>query len=304
MQHGLLDRNLSYKMSGPNSHHYSSQRLKLHYLDWGNHDAPTLVMIHGGYDHCRSWDWMAQALRDEYHVLAPDLRGHGDSEWVIGGSYELTDFAFDIAQLLRHVGHKPVRILGHSFGGFVSLLFAGTFPELVSRLIAIDPFIHYSPQRLRSHREDPVASQLNEWSERLQRISAREPRHYLGLEEARQRMMNENPHLSHDQARHLTINGTKQNEDGSYSWKYDPHYGAMPPQWPAGPECMQLWSRIDCPALLLQGSECSESSDPERNGALACFSNARAVRIPDTGHSVHHQKMDQVLHHVRAVLAD
>ena len=70
-------------MIGPNSHTYFSQRLRLHYVDWGNPDAP-MIMIHGGRDHCRNGDWVVERFRDDYHIIAPDLRGHGDSQWMKG----------------------------------------------------------------------------------------------------------------------------------------------------------------------------------------------------------------------------
>jgi pimeloyl-ACP methyl ester carboxylesterase len=65
---------------GPASHTYFSQRLRLHYVDWGNPGKPPLLLVHGGRDHCRNWDWTAAAFRDDWHVIAPDLRGHGDSQ--------------------------------------------------------------------------------------------------------------------------------------------------------------------------------------------------------------------------------
>jgi len=64
---------------GPASHSYFSQRLRLQYADWGNGDKPPLILLHGGKDHCRNWDWTAQELRKDWHIIAPDLRGHGDS---------------------------------------------------------------------------------------------------------------------------------------------------------------------------------------------------------------------------------
>src|SRR6184192_1883933 len=57
---------------GPTSHYFYSLRLKLHYVDWGNHDKPPLLLIHGGRDHARNWDWVAQDLRRDYHIIAPD----------------------------------------------------------------------------------------------------------------------------------------------------------------------------------------------------------------------------------------
>src|SRR5262245_30876749 len=63
---------------GPTSHYFYSQRLKLHYVDWGAADKPPLLLIHGGRDHARNWDWVAEDLRRDFHIIAPDLRGHGD----------------------------------------------------------------------------------------------------------------------------------------------------------------------------------------------------------------------------------
>ena len=120
----------------PASHTYFSQRLRLHYVDWGNLEAPPLILVHGGRDHCRSWDWVALALRDRYHVIAPDLRGHGDSQWVIGSGYAMIDYVYDLAHLVRQQDLAPVTLLGHSLGGRISLEYAGIYPERVARLIA------------------------------------------------------------------------------------------------------------------------------------------------------------------------
>ena len=94
---------------------------RLHYLDWGNHDKPLLLLVHGQRDHAHNWDWVARELRDEYHIVAPDLRGHGDSAWAIGGNYAITDFVLDIAQLLAAIDKWPVTIVSHSMGAGISL---------------------------------------------------------------------------------------------------------------------------------------------------------------------------------------
>src|SRR6201997_2605671 len=124
--------------SGPTSRIYFSQRLRLHYVDWGNPDAPPLLLVHGGRDHCRNWDWVANVLRQDWHVLAPDLRGHGDSQWSPDGNYSIAGYVYDLAQLIHQQRLAPVRIVAHSLGGVIALRYAGAFPETVSKLVVIE----------------------------------------------------------------------------------------------------------------------------------------------------------------------
>ena len=119
-------------MPGPTSHSYFSQRLRLHYLDWGNPDAPPLLLIHGNRDHAHNWDWTAARLQDRYHIIAPDLRGHGDSQWSAGSMYAPAEFVYDIAQLVHQQELAPLRVVAHSLGGNVALRYAGTYPETSS----------------------------------------------------------------------------------------------------------------------------------------------------------------------------
>src|SRR5438046_9546678 len=90
---------------GPTSHYFYSQRLKLHYVDWGNAERRPLLLLHGGRDHCRSWDWVAADLRRDFHILAPDLRGHGDSASPAGSTYSMIDYLPDLA-----APPKPTRL--------------------------------------------------------------------------------------------------------------------------------------------------------------------------------------------------
>ena len=111
---------------GPTSRIFFSQRLRLHYVDWGNAEAPPLLLVHGGRDHCRNWDWVAEELGRDWHIIAPDLRGHGDSQWSQDGTYTMAGYVYDLAQLIHQQKLAPVTIVAHSLGGNIALRYAGT----------------------------------------------------------------------------------------------------------------------------------------------------------------------------------
>ena len=156
---------------GPTSHYFYSQRLKLHYVDWGNPGKPPLLLIHGGRDHARNWDWVAYALRDDYHIIAPDLRGHGDSQWAVGGSYALIDYTLDVTQLLNALDFFPITIIGHSLGGSVALQYTGTYPKLVKKVVAIEG-LGPPPEMMK---ERPAQERMRTWIGETQGLALRHP---------------------------------------------------------------------------------------------------------------------------------
>jgi len=282
-------------MAGPTSHSYFSQRLRLHYVDWGNEGAPPLVLVHGGRDHCRNWDWVAQALSDKWHVIAPDLRGHGDSSWVDDGNYNMAGYVYDLAQLVHQLGLAPVTLIGHSLGGNICLRYTGIYPEAVRRLIAIEG-LGPSPERQKKMVGETIEERMSKWIDERRALSARLPRRYATIEEAVKRMQEANQHLSPEQARHLTVYGINQNEDGTYSWKFDNYMRSWAPyDLPVG-DIARLWGRIQCPTMLVVGNE-SWASNPEEDGRAAHFSNAEVVAFDEAGHWVHHDQLAGFLDH-------
>lgn len=288
-------------MAGPTSHSYFSQRLRLHYVDWGNPEGPPMILIHGGRDHCRNWDWIAEHFKDEYHIIAPDLRGHGDSQWVIGSSYNQIDYVYDIAQLLNQKNMTPCVVIGHSLGGSISLLYTALHPQNVSKLIAIEG-MGPPPSMLEERLNKPLDERLHDWMKDLRGLSARQVRRYDSLEDAYERMQSENPHLSESQARHLTIHGSNQNEDGTYSWKFDNYVRAFPPTGLPMEEVWKLYGQIECPTMLVRGLE-SWASDPVADGRTKQFTCPLTVEtFADAGHWVHHDQLDGFVKAVRGFL--
>ena len=294
--------------SGPTSHVYFSQRLRLHYVDWGNEEAPPMLLVHGGRDHCRNWDWVARDLSRDYHVIAPDLRGHGDSQWMIGGSYNTVDYVYDIAQLLYQKQMTPATIISHSLGASVSLLYTGLYPETVRKLVAIEGMglssaAARTAEAAASGASAATGRMLDEWVRGARKIAGRLPRRYPTLEEAFQRMQEENPHLSEAQARHLTIHGSNQNEDGTYSWKFDNYVRTTAPVGLTAEQTHHLYERISCPTLLVYGSE-SWVPNPAKDERARYLSRMRLEVIDDAGHWVHHDRLEEFLSIVRGFLAD
>jgi pimeloyl-ACP methyl ester carboxylesterase len=292
---------MSDRMPGPASHTYFSQRLRLHYVDWGHADKPPLLLIHGGRDHCRNWDWTAEALRDEWHVIAPDLRGHGDSQWSPDGSYTMAGYIYDLAQLIHQQRLAPVTIIAHSLGGNIALRYAGIYPETVTALIAIEG-LGPSPQTLAERGSGTIVERMDEYIREQRGLAGRLPRRYASIEDAFHRMQQENPHLSGEQARHLTIHGVNQNEDSTYSWKFDNYVRAWPPYDMRGRDIQLLWSRIACPTLLLYGQE-SRSGNPAEDGRAKAFSNGTVIGIEAAGHWLHHDRLGEFLRVTREFLA-
>jgi len=288
-------------MPGPTSRHFISQRLRMHYVDWGNPDAPPLLLVHGGRDHCRNWDWVAQAFRRDWHVICPDLRGHGDSQWSPDGNYAMSSYIYDLDQLIHQQGLAPVTIVAHSLGGNICLRYSGIFPDKVRKLVAIEG-LGPSPKVIAERRETTMGERMREWVGEQRKLSGRLPRRYPSIEDAFKRMQAENAHLSAEQARHLTEQGVNQNEDGTYSWKFDNYVRAWPPYDMAGRDIQALWARITCPTLLLYGTE-SRSGNPAADGRATHFQHATVTGIDRAGHWLHHDRLDEFLRIVRTFLA-
>jgi len=279
----------------PRHEYYESQRIRLHYAVWGD-GAPPLLLIHGGQDHCRNWDFVASRLIDSYTLYAPDLRGHGDSGWAIGGMYSLPEFVYDTSVLADSLP-RPLVVVGHSLGGAIALQYAGTFPDAVSRVIAIEgwgpPMIEEQPAHLR----------MQQWVQHMHEMERRKPRRYPNREEATRRMIEANPHLTPEMAHHLTLHGTRMNEDGTFSWKFDNYVRIRSPYQFNLEDAMDIWGEIKAPTLLIKGAE-SWAPDPERSGRVRSIPQRQTVVIENAGHWVHHDQLDRVMEVMLDFLAE
>lgn len=275
----------------PESKFFFSQGLKLHYLDWGNDSAPLLLLVHGMRDHARSWDWVARELRDDWHVVAPDLRGHGDSAWSPDGAYHSPYYLLDFTELVDVLTQERLTIVAHSLGGNPATRFAALYPQRIDKLVLVDAMGPTAQVRARWD-ELGVLTRSREWLERIRMLATTPPKRFATLEDAIARMAEANTHLSFEQARHLATHGARQHADG-YGWKCDPRINAILPE-DFAIDLAAYWREITAPTLLCWGTE-SWTTDPAVDGSSAHFREHRNLTFEQAGHWLHHDKLDEFL---------
>jgi pimeloyl-ACP methyl ester carboxylesterase len=281
----------------PESRFYNSQRLKMHYAVWGDEAKPPLILVHGTRDHARSWDRVAEALLDRYCVYAPDLRGHGDSGWALGGNYSIIDYALDIHALGEEIGRAPYTIIGHSLGGGVTLQYAGTFPEKVNRFVTIEGLGGLGWNRERR----PAHVRMRDWIQSMHALEGRSLHSYASIDDATRRMIEANKRLTPGLARQLTEQGVKRAGDG-YTWKFDNYTHAGSPYEFNMEDARDLWNQIRSPMLIVWGSEGwgARGGKPD----LSAFHDYRAVEVAGAGHWVHHDQFEVFMRHVNEFLGE
>ncbi len=274
----------------PISHFYYSHRLKLQFWDFGTEGKPTLILVHGGLDHARNWDWVARSLREHFHVYALDLRGHGNSQQAPGALYTLAEHVLDLSALVDVIGDFPVYLIGHSLGGNIVLHYSGIYPDRVKKLVAIEGLGFPMGHRLNR----PFPDRLREWIESVRKGEQRAVKSYPNLDSAVARMKEVNPHLPEEIARHLTLHGTNWNSDGSLTWKFDNYLRFFSPYTTNPQDMTEVLGNIACPTQLFWGRE-SFFSNPEESGLAQAIKDYRLVAVEKAGHWLHHDQLDLFL---------
>ena len=277
---------------GPTSHSYFSQRLRLHYLDWGNPEAPPLLLIHGNRDHAHNWDWAAARLQDRYHIVAPDLRGHGDSQWSAGSMYAPAEFVYDIAQLVHQQQLAPLRIVAHSLGGNIALRYAGTYPEDVERLVVIEGWGGIVPEPRAAATRRSACGRGSGRSGRSPPASRGATRRSTtptsGCWRPTRTCRPTRPATSRSTA--PTRTRTARTAGSSTTTSTPARSSTCRREDVRG-----LWRNITCPVLLISGSESWLRSGGDPDELVGEFADARHVVVDGAGHWVQHDQLDPFL---------
>jgi pimeloyl-ACP methyl ester carboxylesterase len=265
---------------------------------WGDPSAPAVLCLHGAFDHGRMWDGVAPELAAQgFHVVAPDLRGHGDSSRVSSGHvWEAS--AVDIAVLARRFG--TVGLVGHSFGGGQALFVAAMWPELVRWVVNLDGL---GPPASAFDADADLVQASRDAFAALDRLRRSPPRVYASLDDAAERRRRINVRLPGPWLDHLVRHGTRPVE-GGVAWKADPMFNIGFPGDFDLEVLLEQYALVECPVLVLTGTEpdtWSDLTDPEIATRVSAL---RAIHhtVDGAGHYLHLEQPDSVMAHVRSFL--
>ena len=128
------------------SRHTVLRGMRFHFTEWGDPDAPPVLLLHGGNQSCHSWDLVSLHLSDRYHVYALDQRGHGDTEWSRDLDYSMEAMAADALAFLEDQELEDPVIFGHSMGGRVTLNVLLEVPDAARAAVLVDVGPELSPE--------------------------------------------------------------------------------------------------------------------------------------------------------------
>jgi pimeloyl-ACP methyl ester carboxylesterase len=238
--------------------------LRLHYLDWGAATRPPLILLHGIARHAHTFDHLAADLARDHHVIALDMRGHGDSAWSPEGAYLVEDYVKDLEGLVMQLGLRRVTLLGNSTGGRVVQVFAGLHPDLVERLVVEDVGPE-RPQDIADAFARRVQQEANGWASENELVA---------------QLVTQNRRTPEPLLRTYAHYGVKPQANGRLGWKRDPNLVK-------GFVSTELWaqvSRITSPTLYVIGGGSRIVPAETQQRLKQTLPDCEIVTMPGLGH--------------------
>jgi pimeloyl-ACP methyl ester carboxylesterase len=256
----------------PSEHNVSIGQLRFRYLDWGAEGLRPILFLHGGALTAHTWDLCCLALRDEFHCMALDQRGHGDSDWAPDADYSIGVQRDDIRGFADRLGLDGVVLVGQSMGAINGLAFAVAHPERLSALVMID-----AGPEVRRRGSSRIRDFVN---------GGAKPE---TLEEIIARALAFNPRRDPQILRRSLMHNLRPQPDGSWSWKYDRSRFQRLDQEKHLSERRSLadgLAKVTCPVLVVRGAESDVFHEEDAARLAESFPNGRHVTIPQAGHTV------------------
>ena len=284
---------------------------QLRAYDWGNEGRQPMVLVHGIEDFALGLEPLAEAFREEYRVIAFDLRGHGDSDKP--GAYTFGHFMADLHAVLFQLQIEKPILVGHSLGGRIVTQYAGVFADVPAAAINIDGM--GLPMQLPEPDREEKQWKTREGIESLLRGGG-VGRPMAGVEDAAQQFLRYHPTLAPELAMRLAEQGTEPHPHGGLKWKWDPAIHSLRLSWhPEQAEERFTW--VECPVLLVTAGEIDEfmwrrqgldpgslRRDPgEVERWVSLFRDGSQAEIEGAGHHIHFDAPDELIDLMRRFLA-
>jgi pimeloyl-ACP methyl ester carboxylesterase len=247
--------------------------LALRYLEWGRPGALTVVCVHGYTSSAEAFNALARRLGDRGHIIAMDVRGHGESAWSPDGAYQYADQAGDLAALVDRLGIERFVLIGTSMGGVIAMVYAGQHGG-----------------RLRGLALNDIGPEVEAGSGRITGLVRARPADFASLEEAMEYRRQTSPITA---ARPLedqeeTARGVlRERPDGRWAWKMDPAYIAQriaqgapvrPPLWP-------VLETLPCPTQVIWGTDSDVLSEAQAKRMVEALPKGELVAVRGVGHA-------------------
>jgi pimeloyl-ACP methyl ester carboxylesterase len=263
--------------------------IRLRYWEWEG-GGPTLVLLHSSGSFGRVWDWVAAELAPSYRLLAPDQRGHGDSDEGRGNAAE--DYAADLEALAAQLGLGRFALVGHSLGGRVGIVYAAQHPERVSHLVlAGGP--HYASL--------VPGSDVEHWRQSAERMRNR-PKRVGSVDEARAALRAAAPQLGDAAIEQQLRFSMREAADGTLEWKANG-------DWVAGgldhalDDLSGYAKRIECPVLIVRAGKSWELTPERMPTVQAMFPTSRTVTLEGAVNNLQLEKPRELAAAIRESLA-
>ena len=274
-------------MKPDRSHFHGIRNLRYHVRCWGNDGAPKLFLLHGWMDVSASFQFLVDALEQDSHVIAPDWRGFGLTEWARDG-YWFPDYYADLEAILDlYQPDAPVNLVGHSMGGNIACVYAGVRPHRVATLVSLEGF-----GAARTQAND-APGRYARWLDQL--AAAPAFRTYASFDAVAARLRQTNPRLDEERAAFLARHWARETASGEVVLRSDPQHKRVNPVLSRIDELAACWGRITAPVLWLRGDATTapgwRSDDALQFAARkAAFANLREQVIVSSGHMLHHDQ--------------
>lgn len=247
--------------------------LDLHYLEWGRTDAPPVVCVHGFTSSAEAFNALARHLQERCRIIAPDVRGHGESGWASNGAYGYLDQAGDLAAFVDRLGLDRFTLIGTSMGGIIAMAYATAHGDRLRGLVIND-----------------IGPDAEVGSQRITQTVGTRPERFASLDAAMAYRREASPITAArpiDDQRELALGVLKEAPDGGWMWKMDPAYIAQraarvaagrPVLWPT-------LAALQCPTLLVWGADSDVLLEPQARRIVETLPHGELVAVPGIGHA-------------------